>query len=257
MATPNLERLDLSDTDTDELFASPPRDDRTPGPAGSFRGKQPRETEEPSRPDDNAQARQQESRYGSDEARVAMLQKELEGVREVNEVIEGVQASLERAKENMETVSRTVMSASTLLNTWIRILSQTEHNQRLILDPSWQGATQDILDVENEAILEQQAAERRELEEQQRKAAAAKRAAEDEQRQRAIEAGKGTRGAVRGARGRVGSRGAGSASGTGYVGVGGQGRARGTARGGSTAGRAGSGIGRGIGSTRARAGGQR
>ncbi|KAI9864310.1 MAG: hypothetical protein M1813_003230 [Trichoglossum hirsutum] len=256
MTAPNLERLDLSDTDTDELFASPSRDNKIPDPADNFNIKQPRETE-PSRPNNNTQARQQESRYDSDEARVEMLRKELDGVREVNEVIEGVQASLERAKGNMETVSRTVMSASTLLNTWIRILSQTEHNQRLILNPSWQGATQDILDVENEAILEQQAAERRELEEQQRKATAARRAAEDEQRKRAIEAGKGTRGAGRGTRGRVGSRGASSASGTGYVGVGGQGGVRGTARGDSAAGRAGSGIGRGIGTTRGRARGLR
>ncbi|KAI9771686.1 MAG: hypothetical protein M1840_001902 [Geoglossum simile] len=251
MATPNLEHLDLSDTDTDDLFASPSRESRNPDPTDNFRVYQPREAES-SRPNVNTQARQQESRYDSEEARVAMLQKELNSVREINEAIEGVQASLERAKGNMETVSRTVMSASTLLNTWIRILSQTEHNQRLILNPSWQGATQDIQDVENEAILEQQAAERRGVEEQQRRAAAARKAAEDEQRRRAVEAGKGARGSGRGTRGRGATRGGSSASGTGYVGVGGQGGVRGSARGDSAAGRAGSGIGRGIGRGRPR-----
>lgn len=89
-------------------------------------------------------------------------------------------------------MSRTVNSASTLLNAWTRILSQTEHNQRLILNPSWQGATQDITDIENEAILKRQAAERKELEEQQRREAAARKAEEDE-RKRAQVSGRGTR----------------------------------------------------------------
>src|SRR5699024_4026361 len=98
-----------------------------------------------------------------------------------------------------QAVSRTVDSASTLLNTWTRILSQTEHNQRLILNPNWQGATQDVADIENEAILRQQAAERREQELHQQRQAAARKA-EAEERRRA----QGTRGTTRGAtRGKV------------------------------------------------------
>lgn len=69
-----------------------------------------------------------------------------------------------------------------MLNTWTRILSQTEHNQRLILDPTWQGASQDIADVEEEAQAKQDAAERRELEEQERKAAVARKSEEEEKR---------------------------------------------------------------------------
>lgn len=101
MATPNLERLDLSDTDTEDLFASPSRESRNPNPTDNFKVKQSREAES-SGPNASTQARQQESRYDSEEARAAMLRKELNGVREINEVIEGVQASLERAKGNME-----------------------------------------------------------------------------------------------------------------------------------------------------------
>src|ERR1700722_16509223 len=97
-----------------------------------------------------------------------------------------------------QTVSRTVTSASTLLNTWTRILSQTEHNQRLILDPNWQGASQDIQDMENEVVLKAQAQERRAAEEEKRREEARRRA-EDEERQR--QAGSVTRGA-RGTRGR-------------------------------------------------------
>jgi len=83
----------------------------------------------------------------------------------------------------VKTVSRTVTSASTLLNTWIRILSQTEHNQRLILNPNWQGSVQDVADMENDAVMRAQAAERRAAEEERRKEAAKQRA-EDEERAR-------------------------------------------------------------------------
>lgn len=43
----------------------------------------------------------QNSRFDTDEAREAALRKELEGVRKINEVIEGVIGTLERAKGNM------------------------------------------------------------------------------------------------------------------------------------------------------------
>ena len=70
-----------------------------------------------------------------------------------------------RYAASAQTVNNTVSATSQLLNTWTRILSQTEHNQRLILDPSWQGASQDIADIEEEAQSKQYAAEREEQEE--------------------------------------------------------------------------------------------
>lgn len=97
-----------------------------------------------------------------------------------------------------------------MLNTWTRILSQTEHNQRLILDPSWQGASQDIADIEEEAQAKQYAAERRETEEQERKAAAARKAEDDEKR-RVEAAVRPTKTPARG-RGRGVSRGASTSS---------------------------------------------
>ncbi|PQE11259.1 dash complex subunit duo1 protein [Rutstroemia sp. NJR-2017a BVV2] len=143
-----------------------------------------------------------------------------------------------------QTVSRTVTSASTLLNTWTRILSQTEHNQRLILNPNWRGATQDIIDMENETVLKAQAAERRAAEEERRREDARRRA-DDEERQR--QAGTATRG-TRGGRG----RGRGGLARTGSVNSSGYGQSS-IGRGGSTGpGRTGSGIGRGIPRGRAR-----
>ncbi|KAF8867168.1 hypothetical protein BDZ45DRAFT_700140 [Acephala macrosclerotiorum] len=241
MSTPNMERLDLSDSDNEDLFASP---SKTLKPSHKHSAK-------PSESSNTLPQRNGESKYDAEAAREASLKKELESVRSINEVIEGVVSSLECAKGNMDTVSRTVTSASTLLNTWIRILSQTEHNQRLILNLNWQGASQDMADMENEMVLKAQAAERRAAEEERRREDARRRA-EDDERQR--QAGTTVRGA-RGTRGRGRGVGRGSSiSGTGYVA---SGTGSGTGRGTSQIGRTGSGIGRGLGSTRGRARGVR
>ncbi|PSK55909.1 hypothetical protein B9Z65_4787 [Elsinoe australis] len=223
--------LDLNDSDPDNLFA-PERQQKSQldnHPSGRNSASQT-----PSR-----------SHYEQDNSRDEALRRELEKVRGVNEVVERVIRSLEKSADNMDTVNSSVRSASTLLDTWTRILSQTEHNQRLLLNPEWRGATQDLEDLENESMLRQQAAERRAAEEEMRREAAA-RAAEEEERKRAA-----TPSGTRGSR----ARGRGSLSST---------RGASTTRGGTsvsgTAGRrttsatrAGSGIGRGIGGTRGRA----
>lgn len=248
---------DTSETDIDALFASPSQ-------TGEHDDQEPLdELTHPNTANLPANTRQVGGRFDAEEARQATLQAELEGVRNINRVIEGVVSSLDRAKQNMEVcidmepfalfydtngfsfqmVSRTVTSASTLLNTWTRILSQTEHNQRLILNPAWQGASRDIADLENESLLRQQAAERRELEEQQRREAAARKAEEDQEQRRRAEssAGRGNRGLkTRGGRG-VG-RGA-SMTGSTSRGVRGQ-TMRGVGRGGSTSTRGSSTTGR-------------
>ncbi|KAI9051170.1 hypothetical protein LZ554_005272 [Drepanopeziza brunnea f. sp. 'monogermtubi'] len=232
MSTPDIARLDLSEpeSDNEDLFASPSRASK---PSQKSPAKQPESSHAPAQ-------RSGESKYDAEQAREAALQRELEGVRNINEVIERVISSLETARGNMDTVSRTVTSASTLLNTWTRILSQTEHNQRLILNPSWQGASQDLADMENDLVLKAQAAERRAAEEERRREEARRRA-DDEERQRQA----GT--AVRGARGR--GRGRGTRGSSGY---GAGGSLSGSSRAGSQLGRSGTGIGRGVGGTRGR-----
>ncbi|KAK8194463.1 DASH complex subunit Duo1-domain-containing protein, partial [Phyllosticta paracitricarpa] len=205
----------------------------------------------PSASPDQPRHQRTESRYTTHEAREAALKRELDQVRSVNKVIEGVVESLEKARSNMNTVHHTVNSASTLLHTWTRILSATEHNQRLILSPNWQGASQDVADIEADELAARQAAERREREEVVRREAALRKAEEDERRRAEAAArptsATGTRGRRGGLRGRAGAS---STSSSGrptstYVGVGGQGGVRGTARQ-TAASRAGSGIGRGL-----------
>ncbi len=224
---PDMNHLSIDDDPDENVFASPE--------SGATTQKQT-----PTSTASSARKEQQRLR-AQPEAREAQLRAELERVQEVSRVIEGVTASLEKAKANMGTVQRTVESASTLLGTWTRILSQTEHNQRLILNPNWQGATQDLEDAENEDLRKQQDAERRVLEEQRRKEEA-QRKAEEEERRRAVATPTGGRGSkTRGTRGT-------SSTGRGYTGVGGQvGRGRGTT------GAMGSGVGRG--STSGRGGG--
>jgi len=85
MATPDIGKLDLSDSDTEDLFASPSRASKPP---------------QKSKPPESA--RNAESKYDTEQARETALQKELESVRSLNEVIEGVVSSLECAKGNMD-----------------------------------------------------------------------------------------------------------------------------------------------------------
>jgi hypothetical protein len=249
MDPPKMDPLNLSDSDSDDaLFDTP----------AARKGKSKAQTDTGDAIEGAAagKTRTKESHYTTEEAREAALRRELESVRNVNKVIEGVVESLQKAKDNMgvspaslqgnrrkvnngQTVSRTVNSASTLLQTWTRILSQTEHNQRLLLNPQWQGASQDLVDIQNEEVQRQQAAERREAEGQARREAAARRA-DDEQRRAEAAATTGTRG-----RGKGTGKTRGSSASTGYVGVGGQ-TGKGLGRSGSTSNRGETGIGRGL-----------
>lgn len=86
--------LSLSDSDTDALFDTPAarknkkkaQEGGTDAGEGAAAGK----------------TRTKESHYTTEEAREAALRKELESVRNVNKVIEGVVESLQKARNNMD-----------------------------------------------------------------------------------------------------------------------------------------------------------
>jgi hypothetical protein len=90
--------LDLSDSDTDALFDTPAaRKDRKNAQharANAGQGAMDQKT------------RAKESHYTAEEAREAALRRELESIRNVNKVIEGVVESLQKAKDNMAVCSR-------------------------------------------------------------------------------------------------------------------------------------------------------
>lgn len=94
MSTPDVGRLDLSSSseDTEDLFASPSK-------VSSNKHKQktiPTKSSEPQ------PQRKEESKYDAEAAKEAALRRELESVRSINDVIEGVVSSLDCAKGNME-----------------------------------------------------------------------------------------------------------------------------------------------------------
>ncbi|KAK4570395.1 hypothetical protein LTR86_002475 [Recurvomyces mirabilis] len=225
--TPDLGQLSLDDHVDEDVFASPESGATT-------------QKHTPSSNNPSAQ-KQGHNKSDTDSSREARLQSELGRLQEINRIITSVTGSLEKSRQNMGTVQQTVENASTLLGTWTRILSQTEYNQRLILNPNWHGASKDLEEMEGEEVRRREETERRGIEEQRRREEGLRRAEEDETRRAAAPAASA---GTRGGRSR-GTRGA-STSGRGYVGVGGQtGRGRGTTGPSSR----GSGIGRGAASS--------
>lgn len=98
-AAEEMERLQLSDEDTEELWNSP-----------SQRRTKPVSQKTSTTPDERTQHRDSESVYGREEAREQVLRNELQRVRTVNEAIEGVLESLQRARGNMEVCAISLLS---------------------------------------------------------------------------------------------------------------------------------------------------
>lgn len=90
-----MERLQLSDDDTEDLWNSPSK-------------RATKKAFTPAIPDEDTAADSQKPHDGGDtlfdreEAREAALHNELHAVRNINEVIEGLLSSIDRAKGNME-----------------------------------------------------------------------------------------------------------------------------------------------------------
>jgi hypothetical protein len=97
MATPSaldeMDKLQLSDEDTEDLWTSPSK-----RKAKSQKAKEKASTAVL----ESSHAHNSDTLYDREEAKEVALRNELESVRNINEVIEGVVDSLERAKGNME-----------------------------------------------------------------------------------------------------------------------------------------------------------
>lgn len=91
-ATLGMADLDLSDDDNEAPFASP-----SP-PEGSKPGK----ADCPKQATEKQSRRLEEREVNDEEARVVALRKELAGIRNINQVVEGVIDGLERAGGNMD-----------------------------------------------------------------------------------------------------------------------------------------------------------
>jgi hypothetical protein len=94
MSTPDVGGLDLSDSDPEDLFASPSKVSKP--------SQKPLTRVVESSGASGGGQRNGESKYDAEATKEANLKKELDSVRSINEVIEGVLSSLECAKGNME-----------------------------------------------------------------------------------------------------------------------------------------------------------
>lgn len=90
-----MERLQLSDDDTEDLWNSPSK--RAAKKIFSSEVPEEHPTEEPQQPHGGG-----DTLFDREEAREAALHNELHAVRNINEVIEGLLSSIDRAKGNME-----------------------------------------------------------------------------------------------------------------------------------------------------------
>jgi hypothetical protein len=90
-----MERLQLSDDDTEDLWNSPSK-------RVAHEKINPRASDEKTTPEPRASHDGEDPLFDDQEAREAALRTELQGVRNINEVIEGLLESLESAKGNME-----------------------------------------------------------------------------------------------------------------------------------------------------------
>lgn len=90
-----MERLQLSDDDTEKLWDSPSKRQTRQ----SFKQSS---SEEPIVPEARTMQDSGDSAFDREEAREAALRNELQSVRNINEVLEGLLGSIDRAKGNME-----------------------------------------------------------------------------------------------------------------------------------------------------------
>lgn len=90
-----MERLQLSDDDTEDLWNSPSK--RAGKKTFNSNIRDENTAMEPEQPPDGG-----DTLFDREEAREAALRNELHAVRNINEVIEGLLSSIDRAKGNME-----------------------------------------------------------------------------------------------------------------------------------------------------------
>lgn len=95
----------------------------------------------------------------SEQERTQALKAELEQVERLNRVFTKVNAAITKAASDLDTMAVGAANANQLLDKWVKILSQTEHNYRLLSSRHWHGASKDQL-----IIAEKEAEKLRRLE---------------------------------------------------------------------------------------------
>ncbi|ANB15402.1 DASH complex subunit DUO1 [Sugiyamaella lignohabitans] len=97
--------------------------------------------------------------------RQTALNAELDQVRQINGLVQDVLQSVNHTNSNLESALISSTNSNQLLDMWVRILSQTEHTQRLLSNRNWQGQTKDEQLIAERAL---EKARQEELERQKR-----------------------------------------------------------------------------------------
>ncbi|KAG0362439.1 hypothetical protein BGZ54_008631, partial [Gamsiella multidivaricata] len=93
--------------------------------------------------DENREERVSEIRAESNATVISppSVRTELEEIRQLNKAFETIDQSMTEARDKLKTFYKTADETNTLLDMWIRVLSQTEHTQKLLQDTAWDGYT--------------------------------------------------------------------------------------------------------------------
>lgn len=123
-----------------------------------------------------------ESSDATEPQRQAALEAELHTLRTVNSALREAITSLQHAQAGAHRLHSASASAGALLDAWTRILGQTEHTQRLLLNPEWKGASDDVLEREREEerARSEDERERRRIAEERERRERERRSREDE-----------------------------------------------------------------------------
>ncbi|KAK3817481.1 MAG: DASH complex subunit Duo1-domain-containing protein [Benniella sp.] len=81
----------------------------------------------------------QEPQHAEGEERESAMQSELEATRRLVKTMDAMDLSMTETREKLKTFYKTADETNALLDMWIRVLSQAEHTQKLLLDPAWEG----------------------------------------------------------------------------------------------------------------------
>ncbi|KAJ2300045.1 hypothetical protein IWW54_006394 [Coemansia sp. RSA 2705] len=92
---------------------------------------------------------------------------ELEELRRVRRALSKMNQGIENVQQQIKYFNSNVSQTTQLLDIWVRVLSQTMHNQRFLLNEDWQGSSMDAAkldgliqrDIQRQEAVERQARE--------------------------------------------------------------------------------------------------
>ncbi|KAF9116459.1 hypothetical protein BGX27_002491 [Mortierella sp. AM989] len=91
------------------------------------------------------------------------IHSELEQTKRLVNVFDTIDLNMTEARDKLKAFYKTADETNTLLDMWIRVLSQTEHTQKLLQDPAWEG--QSMEEARDKEYQERRAAYHQAMEE--------------------------------------------------------------------------------------------